>query len=182
MRTLFTFVVLVSAVLVPWSSLAPVLLPDASGSAISSGVTKSLVPAARLSPALGILPLSARDELGEGDIQPVTAPTDSAANPQTLRMVCENGVCRLINDPIAAENAPTHTTVQPDSKRQKLQAIGATQIRVELDSAGEWRCACSVPVRVGSPVMRRFEATGGSDGQAIQAACRQVEAWLQDRP
>jgi hypothetical protein len=193
MRIIFTFVALVSVVLVPWSSLAPALLSDASGSAISASVPIALAPVARLNPALGILPLAPHDDANEENVQTVTAPTDCtaesmtsstdlAADPNAPRVVCENGVCRLVRDADQpGATTPARAAAQPPSIRQRLEAAGATHIRVELDSIGQWRCSCSLPVRPGSSIMRRFEATGSNEEEAIQAACRNVEAWLEDR-
>jgi hypothetical protein len=180
MRSLFTFVMLVSAVLVPWSSLAPVLLPDASGSSIGPGAAKSHKLAVRLNPALGILPILARDEDSKSPADAsVAAAQNPAAETPHLRMICENGVCRLVPDAdTLGAAASAHECSKLDANRRKLEELGATQIRVESDTEGQWRCCCSVPVSLGSKVMRRFEAAGDSDEQAMQAACKSVETWL----
>jgi hypothetical protein len=182
MRSLFTLLTMVSVVLVPWSSLAPALLSDASGSAIGSGASKSKGPAARLSPALGILPLLAQDEGSESFNDSLgQSPHRSPSEAPHTRMICENGVCRLVPDadPLAP-NGWAHENATLNAKREKLEEIGATQVRVEFDSGGQWRCSCSVPVSPGSKVMRRFEGTGNTDEQAVQEACRVVESWLRD--
>ena len=98
MRTLFTLGTLVAAVLVPWSSIAPSWLPDAAGSPVSeSSVKRSIGPAARLNPALGILPLLLETP---DEVRTVAGIADSHG-PGALPpgVVCENGVCRIVDRP-----------------------------------------------------------------------------------
>jgi hypothetical protein len=179
MRSIFSFIILISVVLVPWGSLAPALLQDASGSAISTSKPAVPLPPARLVPDLGILPITAQDEANEQ--QPAAAFTDSS-DTRGPRMICENGVCRLVDYdvPESSVGAAPELAASTRSSHQKLEAIGATQIRVEVDSQGDWRCSCSIPLRPGSPIMRRFEGSGKSDEQAIQEAYRLIEVWLQE--
>jgi hypothetical protein len=180
MRRIISVLTLVSAILVPWSSLTPGLLPDASGSAISHGVGKSRWPAARLCPSLGILPLLATDEAAEDfDHHAVTTPPDAETQTTHSRMVCENGVCRLVNDSdLTVAGDGVDEDMQLVECRRKLEEAGASQVKVELDSGGLWRCSCSVPVRQGSKVMRRFQGAGVSSRQSVEETLKAVESWL----
>jgi hypothetical protein len=174
MRMLFGLVALVSVILVPWSSLAPALLPNASGSAITPGRIVRKGPGVQLSPSLGLLPVGPGDDMEE----PHEFPAGSAAP----RMICENGVCRLVtdSDPLSAGELP-HENSKLDSVRRRLEGTGASQIRVTRDPNGEWRCACSVPISDSSRFMRRFEVTAGSDEQAVVEATKAVETWMHNR-
>jgi hypothetical protein len=99
------------------------------------------------------------------------------------RVVCENGVCRFVDEPEserAAPNAVADSNVLAVDERLKL--LGATQIRVERGVDGDdSRAACLVPVVPGSKVLRRFEAVGASDSDVIARLVEQIESWLQDR-
>lgn len=171
MRSLFTSMTLVSAVLVPWSSLAPASLQSSGG--VSSKRVKK--PAVELSAALGILPLD-----GDDFPDPPFAFGDSSGHsgPSQTRMVCENGVCRLVTEPASAQDFTEPSRQSP--AQRNLQATGATQIRVESDETGLWRCSCSLPVTPGSKIMRRFETAAASETQALEAATQAVTAWLSD--
>ena len=190
MRILLTFVTLVSAVLVPCSSLAPALLQDASGSSIGNSVARSREPAARLNPVLGILPIgTASDEgaapgivteMAEADTPlsrtgelPAAATTDTHAP----RMVCENGVCHLVDDTVPS---PVPAPMSADDQCAALRRFHATQIRLQVVEAG-WQCSCSVPVSSGSRVLRHFEGTGATGGEAVEQVCVLIDEWLQAR-
>lgn len=179
MRTLFTLVAIVTAMLVPWSSLAPTWLPDAAGSPVSTNPTKKFTgPAARLNPALGIMPLSREDASEQSN--------DSGAASKVAdgrRVICENGVCRFVDKPSVESTEPaafgeSNTVAQ----EERLQLLGATQLRLESGADGDdSRVACFIPVVSGSKVLRRFEASGATDSEALARLAEQIEAWLQDR-
>ena len=177
MRTLLTLGAIVTAMLVPWSSLAPTWLPDAAGSPVSPISTpKYTGPAARLNPALGIMPLS-REDATEG-------PADSVAHESAdgRRVICENGVCRFVDEP-AVESAPdaidTSNTV---ALKDRLRSLGATQLRLERGADGDdSRAACFIPVIAGSKVLRRFEAAGVTESDVLARLVAQIESWLEDR-
>jgi len=179
MRTLFTLGAIVTAMLVPWSSLAPTWLPDAAGSSINPNLTKKYSgPAARLNPALGIMPLSREDTIEKSD------DSDSASKiAGGRRVVCENGVCRVVDEMFAESAAPVAIGESNSVAHEKrLQSLGATQLRLESGADGDdSRVACCVPVISGSKVQRRFEASGASDAEAITRLVEQIEAWLADR-
>ena len=179
MRTLFTLGAIVAAMLVPWSSLAPTWLPDAAGSPVSPSPTeKSAGPAARLNPALGIMPLT-REESTD-------LPADSGAAHEVAdgrRVICENGVCRFVDEPEAESTAPAAIVESSTvTAKERLQLLGATQFRLESRADGDdSRVACLIPVVFGSKVLRRFEALGATDSEAIERLVEQIETWLKDR-
>jgi hypothetical protein len=177
MRTLLTLGAIVTAMLVPWSSLAPTWLPDAAGSPVSPSPTQKYTgPAARLNPALGIMPLGRDESRAEpGDSGPVGEFADSR------RVVCENGVCRVVDEPVS-ESTAARSESNTVRHEQRLQSLGATQLRLESAADGDdSRAACLVPVIAGSKVLRRFEASGPTDSDAVTRLVEQIEAWLQDR-
>ena len=179
MRTLLTLGAIVAAMLVPWSSLAPTWLPDAAGSPVSSSHTeKHAGPAARLNPALGIMPLS-REETTETLADSGAA--DDVADGR--RVICENGVCRFVDEPAAESTAPPAIgESNVVAVEERLKILGATQIRLESGIEGDdSRVACVLPVIVGSKVLRRFEAAGATDAEALERLVEQIETWLQER-
>lgn len=179
MRTLLTLGAIVTAMLVPWSSLAPTWLPDAAGSPVSPSLTQKYTgPAARLNPALGIMPLS-RDDATEIPEGPGAADND----PDRRRVVCENGVCRVVDEMLSESAAPAavgeSNTVGYEAR---LRSLGATQLRLESGVGGDdTRVACFVPVVSGSKVLRRFESVGATDSEALTRLVEQIEGWLADR-
>jgi len=201
MRTLFTLGLIVAAMLVPWSSLAPSWLPDASGSAPASTPPKrNPGPSARLNAALGILPVTA-DESGDLDVdQNETAdsngfqelvaaisrmgqPSDSGKDKTVSRVVCENGVCKLVDEPAeGSSKAAEMAGKRQQAVLQKLQSLGAMQVRTEKeDDAAECRASCCLPIRPDSSVMKWFKATGVNETEAWEAVLAQIESWLEDR-
>lgn len=180
MRTLFTLGAIVTAMLVPWSSLAPTWLPDAAGSPVSTNPTKRYTgPAARLNPALGIMPLS-REEYASAE------PDESGAAYEVAdgrRVICENGVCRVVDEPsVESTESAAFGDTNVVAHEERLQSLGATQLRLDSGTDGDdSRVACFVPVIAGSKVLRRFEASGATDSEALTRLAEQIEAWLQDR-
>jgi hypothetical protein len=179
MRTLFTLGAIVAAMLVPWSSLAPNWLPDAAGSPVSPSPTKNPGRSvAWLNPALGIMPINQNDVSGNL--------TESAAADEVAggsRVVCENGVCRVVDD-LSPDSIvpPPMAGTSGNALEDRLHSLGATLVRVESDADGDdSRAACGVPVVSGSKVMRRFEACGPTDAEAMTRLAEQIEAWLVER-
>lgn len=176
MRTLFTLGAIVAAMLVPWTSLAPNWLPDAAGSPVAPSSTKNAgASVSWLNPALGIMPLGHDDAVGESG-----AAAQPAGSP---RVVCENGVCRVVDESTAESIGPTASAdANLVASEDRLQSLGATQLRVESGADGdESRAACAVPVAPGSKVRRRFEAIGATDSDAMTRLVEQIEAWLAER-
>ncbi len=217
MRTLFTLGTIVTAVLVPWSSLAPSWLADTSNSATEANAeTRPAVTAAtaRLNPTLGIAPLEAggsdaagrtasdapSNNLGNAAFQGLTdligrqnaSESSLDTNVELPTGVhCENGVCKLPDGTTVATSrlrtapatkTPRQVSNKIDDLRARLESLGATQIRLDPDAAGdEFRCSCSVPLSLSSRFCRRFEAAAGSDVEAMSMLLAQVEEWRRER-
>lgn len=196
MRILITLGTLLAVLLIPWTSLAPAWMPDAAGGPISPSLQeKTTGLAARLNPALGILPLPVDEQDGAGSglvsesgpssvedraglmkNQPGELTGSFTAEGKRSRVVCENGVCRLIDE---SESST------PEGKGElayaRLRELGATNFRLDESSDEEARFACLVPISAGSRVRRRFEATGTSGAVAVARAIDNIESWLRDR-
>jgi hypothetical protein len=99
------------------------------------------------------------------------------------RVICENGVCRFVDEPEAeSTTAPASGESIVVAVVERLKMLGATQVRLESGIEGDdSRVACFLPVIVGSKVLRRFEAAGTTDSEALARIAEQIEAWLQDR-
>ncbi len=190
MRTLITLGTLLAVLLIPWTSLAPAWNSDAAGGSISSTrQERRSGPAVCLNPALGIVPLAsdAQVEVGArtephfesaGDVagtpqQRVGKQSDSITGDSSRsRVVCENGVCRLIDDSESKSVESNH-----EAAYARLTELGASQFRLD-EADDEARFACSVPVSAGSRVQRRFEAKGATAVEALAQATSDIEAWL----
>jgi hypothetical protein len=207
MRMLLTLTTIVAAMLVPWNSLAPSWLPDASGSSIEpssdADAERSGRPAARLNPAWGIVPLAPDEAEGlavfGADRDASDEPTQGAADhagtaaagdvlfDPASDVKCENGVCVLPDGSRVAESAlrssgANGAAAKVNQARERLDELGATQSRIErVAGSDEFRCSCSVPVSEGSRLARRFEATARSEIEAVELIVAQIAQWRRER-
>ena len=122
-------------------------------------------------------------------------------------VVCKDGVCsipdrglrqsppavRRASDPDSDDIADTALiTATPsdaapgdltwEQARERLQQLGATHFRLEMDSeSGQYRFWCRLPVKGQTNVGRQFEAWAPSDMAAVIQILAQVEAWRSAR-
>ena len=122
-------------------------------------------------------------------------------------VVCKDGVCtvpdRWVSDGSVAVASVPPTEPDDDAEiaspaivqiedslrdltweqaRARLQQLGATQFRMEMDSeSGQYRFWCRLPVRGQTNVGRQFEAWAASDMEAVIKTLAQVEAYQRPR-
>ena len=227
MRALLIVGTLVTATLIPWDSLTvPGASPPSDRSETQAGSASRIRPvAARLSPALGIVPLAegnASAQPGEertlAEVQqnlegearesatrsglPVgeNGPRSGSSRAVPPGVVCKDGVCTIPNRqaPPAARRTSgpdgddqsvvsVNSATGPEAAgenltweqaRERLQQLGATHFRLEMDvEGGQYRFWCRLPVDGQSHVGRQFEAGASSDMEAVTRALEQAEAW-----
>jgi hypothetical protein len=108
---------------------------------------------------------------------PVTPPTRAASqavempSPEQLGL---SGAAPKLGAPIR--------TIDWNTARERLEALGATQYRLEKLGVKQFRFVCVVPHPKNAERQQQFEITASTEGEAMMATLESVQKWMETQP